>query len=211
MWRRVLLAILSAVLPRHPRAERAVRTDTRDIASLVTPTILPKAQWILALLPYRDERVRALIQAVKYHGEKDVAEKVAPYITDHLTELLTQKMQFEGWHHVLLVPIPTSPQRLRERGYAQAELYARAVAARTPDIRLDESLLVRDDRVSQVRVPRTLRHTNIRGAFRAASSAHGAYIILLDDVVESGATLTDARRALLDAGAQGVIALAVAH
>lgn len=211
MWRRLFSALLSAVLPRHERAARAVTLPPQVLASLVAPTPLPRAPWIVALFPYRDERVRSVVQALKYYGERSVAEKVAPFVADYLTELVAQKTQYEGWREVRLVPIPSSTTRVRERGYAQAVLLARAVSARAPDIVLDESLLTREERTSQVHVPRVVRKNNMRGAFSAAHKAHGTYIVLLDDVVESGATLTDARRALLDAGAQGVVAIALAH
>ena len=211
MWRRIFSALLNILLPRHPRAERAVALPEKSIMTLLAPVQLPRAPWIHALFPYRDEHVRALIQAVKYYGERTVVEKLAPYIADYLTELVAHKTQFEGWEHVRLVPIPASPKRFRDRGYAQASLFAHAVSRVVPDISLDESLLTRAERTSQVHVARATRKQNMQGAFAASDTSLGAYIILLDDVVESGATLSDARRALLDAGARGVVAVAIAH
>jgi predicted amidophosphoribosyltransferase len=211
MWRRIFSAFLSAVLPRHPRADRALRIPLQEIASVFAPTVLRRATWIHVLFPYRDERIRSLVQSVKYYGERSVAEKSAPFLADYLTELVAHKTQFEGWERVVVVPIPAAPKRLRERGYNQAALWARAAAARVPDATLDESLLTRTDRPSQVHVPRPLRKSNMRGAFSAAPHAQGAFVILIDDVVESSATLTDARRALLTAGARDVVAIALAH
>lgn len=206
-----ITALLNSILPRHPRAQLAVVLSPETLASLVAPRTLPRAPWIHTLFPYRDERVRSLVQAVKYYGEHSVAEKVAPFLADYLEELVAHNMQFEGWRDVRLVPVPGSSKRLRERGYSQAALFARAVSKRAPDVVLDESLLTRTDRPSQVHVPRALRKTNMRGAFRAAPECRGTHIILLDDVVESGATLIDARRALLTAGARDVVAIALAH
>jgi predicted amidophosphoribosyltransferase len=211
MFRKWITALFNTILPRHPRAERAVRLTPEKLVTLFAPTTLKGASWIHALFPYRDERVRSLVQAVKYYGERTVADKVAPFAADYLTELVAEARAFSGWEDVVLAPIPSSPQRMRERGYNQAALFARGVAARMPDVTYDETLLSREDRTSQVHVLRMLRKSNMQGAFTADSRAKDRFVILIDDVTESGATLSDARRALLSSGARDVIALAVAH
>jgi predicted amidophosphoribosyltransferase len=142
---------------------------------------------------------------VKYYGERSVAKKVSPFAADFITELLDQKIRFEGWQSVLIVPIPSSPRRARERGYTQAALFAEAIATYIPDITYDDTLLSREERTSQVHVPRSKRKSNMSNAFYASGRASGHCIILID------ATLIDARRALLSAGARDVIAVAIAH
>lgn len=206
-----ITALLNLILPRHRRAARAVALRDEEVASLVHPIHLPKEPWIHALLPYRDERVRSLMQAVKYYGERSVTEKVAPYAADYVLELILEKERLAGWSRVVIVPIPSSPKRYRERGYNQAALFARSIAAHVPDATYDESLLSRSEQTSQVHVPRSKRKQNMIGVFQSTPRAQGRYILLIDDVVESGATLLDARRALLDEGARGVIALAISH
>lgn len=202
---------LDALLPRHGRARRALAVSPHVLSELIAPISLSKKKWIHALFPYRDERVRAIIQAVKYYGERQVVDTVAPFGADFVTELIDEKQRFEGWERVAIVPIPSSPKRYRERGYNQAALFARGIALHVPDAECDETLLTRSERISQVHVARAKRKSNMSGAFSATDHARGKFIILIDDVVESGATLEDARRALLDAGARGVIAVAIAH
>ncbi len=211
MFRKSITALFNTILPRHPRAERAVRLTPEKLVTLFAPTTLRGAPWIHALFPYRDERIRSLVQAVKYYGERSVADKVAPFAADYLTELVAEARAFSGWEDVVLAPIPSSAARLRERGYNQAALFARAIADRMPDVTYDDTLLSREDRTSQVHVLRMLRKTNMQGAFRAHSRARGRFVILIDDVTESGATLSDARRALLSSGALDVLAIAIAH
>ncbi|MCL9971912.1 MAG: hypothetical protein NBV63_00690 [Candidatus Pacebacteria bacterium] len=214
MWRALTLcvvAVFDTLLPRHPRATRARILSDEDIADLATPTVLPGHPWIHALLPYHDERVRSLVQAVKYYGERSVGDKVAPFAADYLTELVAEARALSGWENVVLAPIPSSAARLRERGYNQAALFARAIADRMPDVTYDDTLLTREDRTSQVHIARSQRKANMQGAFRAHSRARGRFVILIDDVTESGATLSDARRALLSSGALDVLAIAIAH
>lgn len=211
MWHAAISALFDLILPRHLRAARAIAVSEAELASFLEPRQLSTMPWVHTLFPYRNEKVRAIVQAVKYYGERAVAKKVAPFAADVLTELLDQKIRFEGWESILLVPIPSSPKRTRERGYTQAALFTRAIAELVPDIAYDEKLLTREERTSQVHVPRSKRKSNMSLAFHAEDRTHGHFIILIDDVVESGATLSDARRALLAAGARGVIALALAH
>lgn len=206
-----IMLLLDAFLPRHTRAERALAVSPKVLSELITPVTLPKKSWAHALFPYRDERVRAIIQAVKYYGERQVVETVAPFVADYITELIDQKQRFEGWERVTLVPIPSSTKRYRERGYNQAALFAKRISELVVDATYDETLLMREERTSQVHVPRAERKNNMRDAFTAHSRAHNRFFILIDDVVESGATLEDARRALMDVGARGVIAVAIAH
>ena len=205
-----ITALLNSILPRHPRAERALHVSPEELAFIFEPKTV-RAPWIHTLFPYRDEHVRSIIQAVKYYGESAAVELVAPFAADYLLELIDHLRRFEGWRTVTLVPIPTSQKRLRQRGYNQAALFAHALSTRIPDATIADTLLTRVERVSQVHVPRSMRKQNIKNAFTATHAAQNSYCILIDDVVESGATLSDARRALLDAGARAVIALAIAH
>jgi ComF family protein len=138
-----------------------------------------------------------------------MSNRVGVLAADYVIELASELQQFRGWENSIIVPVASSAARSRERGYNQAARIARAIA-RTAELPYAE-ILTRDDRQSQVHVPRAKRKSNIAGAFRAGVAASGRHIILIDDVVESGATLVDARRALLEAGAAGVVAIAIAH
>ena len=138
-------------------------------------------------------------------------QKFGALAADYLLEVLEEQRAFQGWGSAVIVPIPSSQKRLRERGYNQAARLAEAIVSNIDGVRYKPELLTREDRESQVQVERSKRVANIAGAFAASPAAKGLFIIIIDDVVESGATLADARRALLDAGVKGVIALAMAH
>ena len=113
-----------------------------------------------------------------------------------------------------MVPIPFPPGRPRSRGYNQAERITLALLPHLAGtVSYAPDVLRRQERKSQVEVKPHDRKKNIAGAFSVNNPAKvsGKEIILIDDVVESGATLSDARRALTDAGATEVIAIAIAH
>jgi ComF family protein len=112
-----------------------------------------------------------------------------------------------------IVPIPLDRGRLRQRGYNQAELIARPLA-RSLGRPLATDLLRRlRSRPPKLKLSRRERWDTVRGAFEASSPARvdRSRILLVDDVLTSGATLDACAHALLSAGAAAVHAVTVAR
>lgn len=210
MVRHLLAWLIDSILPRHKDAERGRLVDVSLLGDMLMPRTHPQKPWVHTLFSYHDTDVRAAIKALKYYGERSVAKTLGTIIADYTGELLAERKALHGWRTTCICPIPSSPKRLRERGYNQAGLIAEA-AAEAMGVEYLPNLLSRTERVSQVHVDRSKRKENIQGVFTALPAVSGKSIILVDDVVESGATLADARRALLEAGARDVIAITVAH
>lgn len=111
----------------------------------------------------------------------------------------------------LVVPVPLTSSRERQRGYNQGRLLA-AEIARHLDLPLDGNVLTRvRDTPPQTSLPRARRLDNVRGAFRALRKLSGTRILLVDDVTTTGATIEAAARALRRRGAVWVGALALAR
>jgi ComF family protein len=112
-----------------------------------------------------------------------------------------------------VVPVPLSRRRRRERGFNQAELISKAVAreARLP---LENAILRRTkDRPPQTGLTRGDRIRNVRSVYGASlpPSLRGERLLLVDDVLTTGATAEAAARALLRAGAGAVDVLTLAR
>lgn len=111
-----------------------------------------------------------------------------------------------------VVPVPLSAQRLMQRGYNQCALLARELA---PTKRRTDWLLRVQDHTPQADLPREQRLRNVAHAFAAHPAAvariAGQRLLLIDDVMTTGATLHAAARALRHAGASTVSALVLAR
>ena len=114
----------------------------------------------------------------------------------------------------LLVPVPLHPARLRERGYNQAELIAGGLAPLL-NIPLAPGNLERIRHTPrQSELGQKERFTNVNGAFRITTSStfEGKYVILVDDLLTTGSTVSEAAKELKAAGAAqvGVLTLSIA-
>ncbi len=205
--------IIDAILPPKNDVEAARSLSDEELASLFSPR-LAHEPWLLALFPYREAKIRALVRSIKFYGETTPLVRVAEVSAGFIAELISDRRQMSGWDTPLPIPIPSSQKRLRTRGYNQVERIAEAfLPTLAGAILYEPGALSREDRKSQVRVKRNERTDNIYGAFSVTEPAKvfGKQVVLLDDVVESGSTMKDARRALLAAGASDVLGIAITH
>ena len=104
----------------------------------------------------------------------------------------------------MLAAIPMSRKKLRTRGYNQAALLAAAVSRETGIPFVPGALTKIRETASQHELSAQLRQTNLKGSFRADPLVHGKRILLIDDVLTTGATANQAAEALLLAGAAQV-------
>ena len=108
--------------------------------------------------------------------------------------------------------VPISGKRLRERGYDQVELLARAVSAELGIEAIPLLEKIRDNRANSGLKTPAERRANVLGVYRAVTPERlrGKRVLLLDDIVTTGATASECARVLLTAGAEEVIFAAVA-
>jgi len=110
-----------------------------------------------------------------------------------------------------LVPIPLARERERERGFNQAALVAERVARGLGAPLFPRWLARTRATAPQTALDAAARRANVRGAFVASTAAAGADVVLVDDVLTTGATAGECARALRAAGANSVGLLTVAR
>jgi ComF family protein len=159
-----------------------------------------------SLGPYEGS-LRTLLHALKYGRRPRLAGRLADALVASpvICGLFTPQ--------TLLVPVPLHPRRQRERGFNQSEHIARALGRRTGLPVLARTLVRRRDTPPQTGLTAAQRRQNVSGAFaaRASSTLQGRTVILIDDVLTTGATVRACGAALLRAGAAAVRVLTVAR
>lgn len=151
-----------------------------------------------------DGPVRSAIHQLKYHRDIGLGE--------FFGGILLQLLNRYNWPVEMIVPMPLSARRLSERGYNQSSLLALPVAlgAKLP-YSSGAVWRVRETR-SQVDLSFEERQNNVAGAFAAKDRlVREKTVLLVDDVITSGATINACCRALIDAGAKAVYGLTLAR
>lgn len=134
-----------------------------------------------------------LVQALKYGHRLSVSRLFVELLAAHVTPEAD-----------LVVPMPLHVSRLRTRGFNQAAELARPLA-RHWGLPLMLDGVVRDvDTLPQAGLPWKARAANVRGAFRVTGSMKGLRVVVVDDVMTTGATLAELARSLKGAGAVSV-------
>lgn len=129
---------------------------------------------------------------------------LAPWFAERLLPLVEHEVD-------LVLPVPLHAGRLRERGFNQC-VEIGAGLARALGRPLERDGVLRDaDTPHQVGARRAVRRRNVRGAFRCIRRFDGLHVLVLDDVMTSGATLDELARTLKLAGAARVTNLVVAR
>lgn len=167
--------------------------------ALVSATARPSPSGVLAAVPFAG-RARDVVLGLKYRNRRAVGRHLAGLLVNRLVSAgLVDAIDVVTW-------APTSPRRRRERGFDQAELIARTVARQlgVPAKRL----LDRRDDAHQTGRTRLQRLAGPR--FVARPDVEGRRVLVIDDVVTTGATLRSAARALESRGAVAHVAAVAA-
>lgn len=159
-----------------------------------------------SLGPY-EGALRTLIHELKYRSRRRVAERLAELICADPSARATLAAG------TLLVPVPLHPRRARLRGFNQAELLAAGISRRSGIELAARALARRRDTPAQAGLSAAARRRNVAGAFgvREPASVAGRTLVLVDDVLTTGATTRACAQALLQAGAHAVHVLTIAR
>jgi ComF family protein len=166
----------------------------------------PTFDYARAAARYEDV-VREALHAFKFQGRRALAAPLGDLVREAVEGLLPAGLPD------LLVPVPLHPRRERERGFNQASLLAHWLGRpwRRP---VREDVLVRSVATSsQTELDAPARRANVRNAFRVrrAEPIAGRHVVLVDDILTTGATLSECARCLRAGGAATVGVLTVAR
>ncbi len=218
----LLQKLVSFILP--PRiSERVVEELTLDeLADLQTREGLP----------YADTSVKSLVWELKYYANPRAAALAGELVAEELLAIASEELG-----RPLLIPVPMHPARIKERGHNHTELLCEAALVALGDFPVKKSsgllppagqtifpeksptafdytpgVLTRIRHTpEQQKLSRAERLVNLKNSMQASDHVVGRVCVVVDDVTTTGATLSEAKRALLEAGATKVHTLALAQ
>lgn len=161
---------------------------------------------------YHDPKLRAVIHALKYKGATCLRQELGKFCAASKQDRL-EPWPWAGLGELAIQHVPGSPDRIRERGFDQAELVLQIFRDSIVPWSVGIDVLDRHQALlSQAALdPGRLREANIAGCFKVKSGLTiPSNIILVDDVITTGSTMDEAARALRSAGAKKIFCLALA-
>lgn len=173
-----------------------------------------------AVYSYHDPVIKEAIKALKYKGAKVISVSLAKALYEASLEIISEEIELENKllkQKILVIPVPLHRTRLQKRGFNQSEEIAKKICELDENRTLEINTKVLErtkETPSQVSVVnREKRLSNLRDAFsiKNKDEINGKTILLIDDVITTGATMDSCRKKLLKAGAKKVIAFSVAH
>ena len=155
---------------------------------------------------YYEDTVRDSILRFKFKGATAYSQAYGKLLADCIRENLTGRYDLISW-------VPLSSKRLKERGYDQSMLLAMAAALELDDVAVCTLDKVKDVEMQSLVGPLEKRRENVAGAYQPVDPelVAGNRILLIDDIVTTGSTLSECARTLLEAGAAEVLCAVVAR
>ena len=172
---------------------------------------------IMALYDYRDNVIRRSIWNLKYYRKRCLGKILGKLLYGSFLEEIADIAVFSGSSPIIVMPVPMSKNRKRNRGYNQAEIIARHFCTASPDeiFKFERKIIYKNkDTARQATITnRSERLKNIKDAFgiKNKDRIKGRTIIVIDDVTTTGATLNEIIKLLKKSGAKRVVGIALAH
>lgn len=165
---------------------------------------------IISFVDYKDI-IPDIVHQIKYSGKKRLALYMGEICSNYFS-LDLYDINFD-----IAIPLPLHPLRLYQRGFNQAEWFAKGLLKQSKkNILIDNSILKRVHRTkTQTTLNKVERIANLEGAFRVTlkgkNKIKGRSILLIDDVVTTGATTSSAALTLLENGCKEVTVISFAR
>lgn len=215
-FNKIIRTIFDFFLPLSELDKAIEKEDASTLSNKLLQGRETENKSIYALFDYRDEVIRHMIWALKYRRNRRVAKIFAVLLYDFLVEEFSDLNIYSDFDKPILIPIPLYKKRFRERGFNQTELLAKELYKISGDsfCVLDTKILQKvKNTPNQTKLERSKRLRNVVGVFsvKNAEKIKNRNIVVLDDVTTTGATLNEARKVLLKAGAKSVLGVAAAH
>jgi len=214
--KKLFLAILDFLFPIPEEQEELELITPEKLFSESEPSLDTRESYVFSVFGYGGLIKRMIICLKNYYSPK-IAKVFAEILYPEILEILSDARIFENFKNPILIPIPVSKKKLRERKYNQIELVANELIKidqnKTFTLNTKSLLKIKDTQKQALVSKKEDRLKNPIGCFavKHPEKIKDRNIILLDDVYTTGGTTKEARRILLESDAKKVIILTLAH
>lgn len=169
----------------------------------------------LSVFDYNNKLVRNALYQIKNKNSRRILESMCIVLADILTDELAEREIFQGFIDPIIVSIPTSRKHLVKRGYSPSDVIAKKIGELVSINYLNDIIHKSRNTPDQKTLSRYQRLKNVKNSMsihkHQIEIIQGRCVIVIDDIMTTGATLKEARRVLLKNGAKKVWGVVLAH
>ncbi len=213
---KIIEYILSLILPKDEKILEIENMSEENIFQKIPKSECLKNQKIKSIFKYKNEITKTVIWEIKYKKNKKIIKKFSKILYEFILEEFSNEMIFSNFKNPLLIPVPMSKNDFKKRGFNQSELMVMEIKKLdinnlfefTPDL-----ILKTKDTTHQSKLKnKEERLKNLNGCFSINNNIiNNRNIIIIDDVVTTGATMSEIFKILKEAGAKKIIGFSLAH
>lgn len=167
---------------------------------------------VLTASNYNNPLIKKIIWNFKYKGAYILSDTIADILIMNIS-LLNSIKKNRDKKNFLIIPVPISKKKLRQRGYNQSDILAKSLSLKTGIPYNNQILCKKFNTLSQVKTKtKKERLFNLKNSFECKNYENqNSVIILLDDIITTGATMEETAKTLKKSGFKKIIAIAAAH
>ncbi|MFA5934460.1 MAG: phosphoribosyltransferase family protein [Candidatus Paceibacterota bacterium] len=209
-------SLFSLILPKEELAVFIENMSEEDIFKEIPQANDTSDKNFKALFQYKNKICRKAIWEIKYCSNKKITQRFSNLLYEFILNEISDEISFSNFNNPLLIPVPISKNNLKERGFNQCELMVKEIQKIDVDNFFEfsfNSVFKTKDTLHQSKLKnRTKRLKNLNGCFSVnGNTIKGRNIIIVDDVITTGATMSEISKTLKDAGVKKVIGFALGH
>lgn len=214
LWQMLISLVQDILAPEDIKIQKLLAFEPGTMRDLL-PKSPVYSKDIFVLFDYDNKIVRLIVKSIKYKNNASLRRRIAGYLYEELVDISSEIALFEGTPP-LLVPMPMSKKEKRTRGFNQCEELVKEIKKMAGEnINVSYSTLKKiKETERQTKLSREERIKNVENSMCVPmniGTAKHRTVIILDDVYTTGASLEEARRALLESGAKRAVGLFIAH
>lgn len=190
--------------------------ESKDLETLPRAKECKTNMDVFSLWNYKSEKTKKLIRHMKNYRSYFLAKHIGDHLYKNSISVIGEHHMFSYFTNPIVIPMPISKKRFRERGFNQTHIYTKQFAKR---LGAEYHAHILKRKVSQHKQAliqnKQNRFENVKNCFYIITKKlpliEGRDIIIVDDLITTGATLNEARKTLEKGGARKIIAITIAH